>query len=80
MIKNQVERNIISKGRKKMLEGILEIDRKSSNLVIKGYEFFMIERIRSKVRRAIIFTLVGIRDGGIGGGILREECQSLRGS
>lgn len=63
-----------------MLEGILEIDRKSSNsVVIKGYELFMIERIRSKVRRAIISTRVGIRDG-IGGGILREECQSLRGS
>lgn len=59
-----------------MLEGILEIDRKSSNSVIKGYELFMIERIRPKVRTAIISTRLGIRDGGI----LREECQSLRGS
>lgn len=63
-----------------MLEGILEIDRKSTDsVVIKGYELFMIEKIRSKVRRAIISTRVGIRDG-IEGGILREECQSLRGS
>ena len=66
----------ILKEKKRMLEGILEIDRKSSNSVIKGYELFMIERIRPKVRRAIISTRLGIRYGGI----LREDCQSLLGS